>query len=140
MRRLLVVFLLTLLSGVAASGQAVRLADVLAGANQVIGEPPTKFTTPFLVVSVAPILGNECNLTVATYGFLYSVSAARRYGQCDHLPALHGLVWGRIWHNSVAQALNVPDSLELVYAEGHKPKYAVYQIDSASAIDSTWGQ
>lgn len=126
-----------------------KLADILARTSSAIGPAPENFTTPYLVMQVTPIEGQECSVLVATNGMLYSIFGNRDDGWCNHLPALYSLVWGRARHSSVGTFLrqsnvaNVSsDYIDLVYSStaGQKPKIAHYIIASAQAIGPDWGR
>lgn len=140
--------LLVTASVLAQTGQWITLADVLSRTQVQAGPAPDKFTTPFLVVSVTPIAGNECGLGLATNGTFFGVGADRDSGWCNHLPSLHALVWGRVRHSGLATFLRqsnamdvASDYVDLVYAGGGAhPKVAHYIISSAEAIDANWGR
>ncbi|MGD0859000.1 MAG: hypothetical protein ABR912_06745 [Terracidiphilus sp.] len=126
---------------------APSLKDLLDNASLRIGVAPEKFPTAFLVVSVTPIAGGECGLQVVTYGMIYSLAANRDTGRCANLPSLHSLVWGRVWRSKLAASLRAgniadvaADYVDLVYANGPKPKAATYMIVTAEAIGPDWGQ
>lgn len=148
MRALGVLSLLLFAFGVTAQSgnHALTLADVLSRAPEKIGPAPAKYTTPFLVVSVVPIESGECTLQLATNGMLYTAYAYIDAGRCQHLPALHALVWGRAWHSRAAEILREADVLDaeselidIVYSSGPKPKAVTYFIGSAEVIDANWG-
>lgn len=140
--------LLVATSVLAQNEQWITLADVLGRIQDQVGPAPKKFDTPFLVVSVSPIAGDECGVQLATNGTLYSVAGDRDTGWCDHLPALHALVWGRVRHSSLATFLResntvniASDYVDLVYAGGgDHPRVAHYLISGAEAIDADWGR
>lgn len=127
--------------------QSITLADVLSHTSDKAGPAPDKFATPFLVVAVSPLGGGACSLQVATNGMLYYVAAQLDNGECNHLPTLHSLVWGRVRHSSLGTFLrqsnmaNVnSDYVDLVYQGGARPKFAIYGIVNADAIDTDWGR
>lgn len=127
-------------------GTPKTLAEGLARASEVIGPAPANYPTPFFVVSVTPIEGVNCSISVVTDGMLYSIWGVRDDGECRNLPALHTLVWGRMRHSRLATVLrqsdmaNVPsDYVDLVYAAGPKPRTAHYMISTAEAIGPDWG-
>jgi hypothetical protein len=126
-----------------------KLADVLAHVSDVMGPAPAGYTTPFVVVAVMPTVGEDraCSLTVVTNGMLYDLSGPNDMW-CRHLPALHGLVWGRVRHSAVRQFLRdsgtastASEYVDIAYTKGAgKPKSQAYEIVTAQAIDVNWGQ
>ncbi|MGC1783477.1 MAG: hypothetical protein WA708_13220 [Acidobacteriaceae bacterium] len=148
MKRLVVsaLVLLGILSAVGVRAQAT-LADVLASTEREAGPAPGKFDTPFLVVRVNPFRGRECALEVVTNGAIYSLSGNRDDGECDHLPPLHALVWGRVRHSRLATFLRqndvaktASDYVDLVYAGSQNPKVAFYVILDGEEIGPDWGR
>jgi hypothetical protein len=80
---------------------------------------------------------------------LYELAGSSDNGECNHLPALHALVWGRYRHSSLATFLRqsntvdvASDYVDLVYSYGNPdhPRKAFYKIISTSAIDASWGR
>lgn len=126
--------------------QSPTLAEVLSHTQEQAGPATGKYSTPFLVVTVLPISGGECDVELATNGMLYSVYGQIDDGWCDHLPTLHSLVWGQVRHSRLATFLrqsntaNVQsDYVDLVYSGGNHPGIAHYIIATAQAIDANWG-
>lgn len=150
MKNYIVCLLLSLsISCIAQQGSppAKSLADALAMTPSVTGPAPGNYTTPYLVVQVTPIEGQDCSILLATNGMLYSVFGNRDDGWCNHLPSLHALVWGRFRHSSLGSFLRqsntadvASDYIDLAYSPGQKPKVAHYIIASAQAIGPEWGQ